>query len=236
MPIPLAESGPERSLLRDDVFERLLEAIVDGVLAPGEQVRDGELADRLGVSRTPVREALLRLAEVGLVVTRPGRSTVVTALDLTAVHEAREVVAAMHAVAVRSAVGRLAPADVDEMRAANERFARAVRAGDLDEAQRADEALHAVPVRVAGNRAVMGVLEQFTPVLRRAEKLRYATAVGQWSIDVHAALVEACAAGDAARAATVTYETWELLVDEPGDGPGSGGEGIEARPSGTGGS
>ena len=51
------------------------DAIVDGTFAPGEQLRDLELAGWLGVSRTPVREALLRLAEAGLVVAEPGRST-----------------------------------------------------------------------------------------------------------------------------------------------------------------
>ena len=54
-----------RSLLRDDVFARLRDAIVDGTFAPGEQLRDLELADWLGVSRTPVREALLRLRRPG---------------------------------------------------------------------------------------------------------------------------------------------------------------------------
>ena len=86
------------------MFGRLRDAIVDGTFAPGEQLRDLELATWLGVSRTPVREALLRLAEAGLVVSRPGRSTVVTPLDLRAVRDARDVVAAMHDVAVRAAV------------------------------------------------------------------------------------------------------------------------------------
>ena len=82
MPIPQESPVIRRSLLRDDVFGRLRDAIVDGTFAPGEQLRDLELATWLGVSRTPVREALLRLAEAGLVVARPGRSTVVTPLDL----------------------------------------------------------------------------------------------------------------------------------------------------------
>ncbi len=82
MPIPQDAPALRRSLLRDDVFTRLRDAIVDGTLAPGEQLRDLELAAWLGVSRTPVREALLRLGEAGLVVARPGRSTVVTPLDL----------------------------------------------------------------------------------------------------------------------------------------------------------
>src|SRR6478752_3065923 len=75
MPIPSDTAGVDRSLLRDDVYRRLRDAIVDGTFAPGEQLKDGELADWLGVSRTPIREALLRLARAGLVVAEPGRST-----------------------------------------------------------------------------------------------------------------------------------------------------------------
>ena len=154
MPIPQESPAVRRSLLRDDVFGRLRDAIVDGTFAPGEQLRDLELATWLGVSRTPVREALLRLAEAGLVVARPGRSTVVTPLDLRAVRDARDVVAAMHEVAVRAAVDRLTERDLAAMRDANERFEDALRRGDVDAAIRADDELHGVPVTVAANAAI----------------------------------------------------------------------------------
>src|SRR5688572_11317306 len=122
MPVPEEPLVVRRSLLRDDVFRRLRDAIVDGSFAPGEQLRDLELATWLGVSRTPVREALLRLAEAGLVVARPGRSTMVSTLDMRAVRDARDVVAAMHELAVRNAVGNLTEADLETMREANRRF------------------------------------------------------------------------------------------------------------------
>ena len=126
MPIPQDAPALPRSLLRDDVFTRLRDAIVDGTLAPGEQLRDQELAQWLGVSRTPVREALLRIGEAGLVVARPGRSTVVSEVEADAVRDARDVVAAMHQLAVREAADRIAAADLDRMREANDRFRAAV--------------------------------------------------------------------------------------------------------------
>src|SRR4051812_22360818 len=89
MPFPAQLPPIDRDLLRVGVHRRIRDAIVDGTLAPGEQLRDQELAAWLGVSRTPVREALLRLAEGGLVETRPGRSTMVTPLDPRATREAR---------------------------------------------------------------------------------------------------------------------------------------------------
>ena len=174
MPIP-ADAPLSRSLLRDDVYVRLRDAIVDGTFTPGEQLRDGDVAQWLGVSRTPVREALLRLAQAGLVVAAPGRSTTVSTLDARAARDAQAVVAAMHELAVATAVPLLTAADLEGMRAANERFRAAIAAGDVDAALAADDAFHAIPVLAAGNAAVVAVLEQFTPLVRRLERVRFAT-------------------------------------------------------------
>lgn len=211
MPIPENAPAIDRRLLRDDVYHRLRDAIVDGSLAPGEQLRDGELAAWLGVSRTPVREALLRLAEAGLVVAQPGRSTTVSSLDLRGVRDARDVVAAMHELAVREAVGSLTQADLKAMDQANRRFRTAIEQGDVEAAVRADDELHGIPVAVASNRALAAVLDQFTPVLRRAERLRFASLGGHASLARHDELIRLCAAGDADQAAAVAFDTWHSL-------------------------
>lgn len=211
MPIPETAAGLGRNLLRDDVYRRLRDAIVDGTFEPGEQLKDLDLAAWLGVSRTPVREALLRLAQNGLVVAQPGRSTAVTPLDAREIRDARDVVAAMHEVAVREAVAVLTKADLAAMREANRRFAAALGAGDVDGALRADDDLHGVLVTIAGNRALATVLEQFTPTLRRAERLRFGSLRGQASVARHDELIRLCAAGDVEGAAAVAYDTWHSL-------------------------
>lgn len=204
----------DRSLLREGVHQRLRDAIVDGTLAPGAQLRDQDLASWLGVSRTPVREALQRLAEGGLVETRPGRSTTVTALDPRATREARDVVAAMHQVAVREAVPALTADDLAEMREASDRFRAAWVAGDVEAALVADDQLHGIPVRVAGNRAVASVLDQFTPLLRRAERLRFSTLAGRDSLALHDRLVALCTDGHAEQASAVAFDTFHGLVTD----------------------
>ena len=215
MPFPPDESAIKRSLLRDDVFERLRDAIVAGELAPGEQLRDSELADRLGCSRTPVREALLRLGETGLVVARPGRSTVVSELDAQAVRDARAVVAGLHAVAVRQAVRLMNETDLEEMREADDRFQDALRRGDVEAAVAADDEFHGVPVRIAANPALESVLAQYTPVLRRAERLRFAAQPSEQPVTSHGRLVAACAAGLVLEATEAAYETWYALETAP---------------------
>ncbi|GAA4403622.1 GntR family transcriptional regulator [Fodinibacter luteus] len=211
MPVPPAPAHVQRSLLRDDVYTRLRDAVVDGTLAPGEQLRDADLAAWLGVSRTPVREALQRLAGAGLVLTTPGRSTTVATLDRREIRNAQVVVAAMHRLAVEEAVGQLTAADLDAMREANARFADALGRGDADAALAADDLFHAIPVAAAANTAIATVLDQFTPVLRRLERLRFASLSGRTSVRLHDRLVDLCAAGDAPAAARVAHETWETL-------------------------
>jgi DNA-binding GntR family transcriptional regulator len=216
MPIPQNEGAIDRRLLRDDVLGRLRDAIVEGTFAPGEQLRDVELAAWLGVSRTPVREALLRLADAGLVVAQPGRSTTVSSLDMRAVRDARDVVAAMHELAVREAVGSLTDGDIEAMRDAGRRFRSAIAHGDVETALHADDDLHGVPVRVAANRALTAVLDQFTPVLRRAERLRFSSREARESLARHDELIRLCAAGDADAAAAVAFDTFHTLpTDEP---------------------
>ncbi|MFI8527577.1 GntR family transcriptional regulator [Promicromonospora sukumoe] len=219
MPIPQNAPAIDRRLLRDDVYHRLRDAIVDGTFAPGEQLRDVDLAAWLGVSRTPVREALLRLAEAGLVAAHPGRSTTVSSLTERAVREARDVVAAMHQLAVRRAVGNLTEAELDAMREANLRVREAIAQGDIDAALTADDELHAVPVAAAANRALATVLDQFTPILRRAEMLRFSSVSGPAAADRHDDLIQACADGDVDRAAQIAAGTWSTL-DPTSDTPG----------------
>jgi DNA-binding GntR family transcriptional regulator len=212
MPVPQDVVGSPRALLRDDVYIRLRDAIVGGTLEPGEQLRDGELATWLGVSRTPIREALLRLAQAGLVYAVPGRSTRVTTIDHRATAHAMSVVAAMHRLAVLEAVGRMTAEDLRRMRAANRRFAAALRAGDVDAALEADDELHEIPVAAAGNAAIVTVLDQFTPVLRRVERIRFATLPGRASVTLHERLIDLCEQGDAEAAADVSWQTWQTLA------------------------
>ncbi|MFZ2502929.1 MAG: GntR family transcriptional regulator [Nocardioides sp.] len=205
-----------RSLLRDDVYLRLRDAIVDGRLEPGQQLRDLDLAEQLGVSRTPVREALLKLADSGLVVALPGRSTVVAQLVADDVRDARDVVAAMHEVAVRTAVGRITAADLAAMRSANQRFEQALERSDIEAALRADDDFHQVPVVVSANRAAQSVLDQFTPVVRRAERLRFSGVTGRDSVALHERLLQHMEQGDVDAAAQVAFDTWHSLAADPG--------------------
>ena len=134
MPIPTDSPTPQRSLLRDDVYRSIRDAIVRGQLAPGEQLRDQELGAWLQVSRTPVREALQRLAQAGLVVAEPGRMTRVAPEDPALILAARQIAAELHGLAIDLAFPTLNEAALDEMEKANDRLSAALGAGDAEAA------------------------------------------------------------------------------------------------------
>jgi DNA-binding GntR family transcriptional regulator len=209
---PLATVG--RVLLRDVALDRIREAIVTGSLEPGAVIKDADLAAQLGLSVAPVRAALARLADEGLVESKPQSRTRVTPLVLSQVRDAAVVVRAMHELAARDAVARLTDDDVAAMRAANERFAAAVRAGAGDAAMDADDDLHGVLLARCGNSAVLATVDRFTPAIRRLERRRFTPAHGEGSVELHERLIAACAASDADTAVITTTEIWTALLSE----------------------
>ncbi|MET9577970.1 GntR family transcriptional regulator [Streptomyces massasporeus] len=202
-----------RTLLRDRAYEAIRDAIVAGEIEPGAVVRDAELAERLGLSRAPVRDAFSRLVDEGLLESKPQSYTRVTPLVASDVRDAAAVVGALHELVTRVAVPRLEAADLTVMRAANERFAAAVSAGDVDAALRADDELHDVLVRVSGNRAAASTVARYTPLIRRLERQRFGEGGSCRSAGLHERLIEACAAGDVDGAVLVTAEIWRGLEE-----------------------
>ncbi|NGO47548.1 GntR family transcriptional regulator [Streptomyces ureilyticus] len=204
--------GPvPRPLLRDRAYEAIRDAIVAGDIEPGAAVRDADLAERLGLSRAPVRAAFSRLVDEGLLESKPQSYTRVTPVVASDVRDAAAVVGAMHELAARIAVPRLFAADVETMRSANERFSAAVRTGDVDSALRADDELHDVLVRVSGNHAAAATIARYTPLIRRLERRRFGEGGNCRSAGLHEQLIEACAAGDVDEAVRVTAEIWRGL-------------------------
>jgi len=203
-----------RVLLRDQAAALIRSAIVTGELAPGAVVKDTELAGRLGLSVAPVRTALARLADEGLVESKPQSHTRVTPLVLQQVRDAAVVVRAMHELAVREVAATVTGDDVAAMRAANRRFADAVADGDLDAALAADDDLHEVLLARCGNGALRATVDRFTPAIRRLERQRFAAAHGRESVALHERLIAACAAGRVADAVATTTEIWTALLSE----------------------
>ena len=196
-------------------------AIVSGELAPGTRLRDQDLAEQLGVSRTPVREAMQRLEAEGLVETRPGSSTRVSPLDPDDARNVFPVVAHLHGLAARLAVPRLGPAEMEAMRRHNERVLQAAEEGDRPRMVEADSDFHAVLVAGSGNDVVVELLDRLTPRVRRYEYALYDAATGQTSAHDHDDIVAACEKGDAEAAARLVEMNWLTLGERVIEGVAS---------------
>jgi DNA-binding GntR family transcriptional regulator len=118
VPVPARSRTTEstRILLPDLVYDNLLTLVVSGDLAPGELLREEEIAAWLDVSRTPVRDAITRLREQGLAVARPNRGTRVAEIDLDQARMIFQTLAALHGMAARLALPHLTEDDLAYMR------------------------------------------------------------------------------------------------------------------------
>lgn len=113
--MPAADTPHLRRLLRDEVYDTILGAILDGTLEPGEVLHDEELMTWLGSSRTPIREALNRLAEEDVVELVPHRHTRVAPIDLAAINEGLFVTGAIHEHLARTNTANLTDEQIDEL-------------------------------------------------------------------------------------------------------------------------
>lgn len=202
--------------LKDRAAAEIRSAIVRGDLEPGTAIKDAELAEKLGLSRTPVREALAMLTDEGLVETKPHAYTRVTALEAEPVQDALLVVRQMHSLATGLVVYRkwLTAEDLTAMRAANKAFKEALEANDVVAALAADNEFHGVTVHRCDNFAITATIDRFTPLVRRAEHSRFSSPAARHSVTQHQQIIEACEQGDHTQAALLVDENWNTLEDE----------------------
>lgn len=193
----------ERSRLRD----ALEEEIAEGKFAPGERLDEMELARRFGVSRTPIREALMHLAAIGLVISRPRRGAVVASLTPAQLMEMFDVMAELEGMAGRLAARRWNAADEARIKAAHEACCRAADTGDADTYYYENEQFHDAIYAASHNTFLYqecSALHRRLKPYRRLQ-LRVANRVND-SIREHGAIVEALLKRDAAGARELLHD------------------------------
>ena len=190
---------PHRSL-PDSVAETVRELIVNGGLAPGEKLDEKLLCERLGVSRTPFREAMRLLSSEGLVRITPRRGARVAEITLADLAETFPILGALEALAGELACQNVTEADLRCLKGMQERMVESYRAGDLDEYFRQNELVHRTIREIAGNAQLIVMLESFSNRVRRARCManlyfdRWTAAIGE-----HEEILMALEARDGAR-------------------------------------
>ena len=146
----------KRAVLRDQIKEVLLERILEGEYEPGDRLIETQIAQELGISQTPVREALRELEILRFVVSEPFKGTRVRLVSRQEILEIYPVRAALEEVAARAAAVRLG-GRVAELEGEFEGMLRAVDAGDLHEQVRHDVEFHRLIVEASGNQTLLNL-------------------------------------------------------------------------------
>jgi GntR family transcriptional regulator of gluconate operon len=164
---PLATRRP----LAEDAAERIREEILSGGLRQGERLIEAHIAEQLGISRGPLREAFKALRAEGLVVDVPNRGTFVVRLSSTDVREIFDLRAAIETHAARTLAQRAGKAQVRELRTLLERLEAAAASGDVRAVSRADLAFHEAVCRLSGNRRLHAVFTRDVPTMQALIKI-----------------------------------------------------------------
>ncbi|QHQ35369.1 GntR family transcriptional regulator [Algicella marina] len=198
---PPAPSRRERlrtSRVSDVIYDDLRSAIIRMDLRPGDPVVEAHIRDRHGVSRTPVREAVLRLAEEGLVDVVSKSGTFVSRIPLVALREAIVARRALEAVTCAAAAERASESDVMSLRAIVQRQRERAETGDLEFFHDADDAFHAEVAAIAQYPGLWTMISNIRVQVERYRRLTLPQP-GRMKMVVqeHAAVVDAIAAHDA---------------------------------------
>ena len=185
--------------LREVVAGQLRLMILDGELKPGQRLVEGQLAERLGVSRNPVREAMRSLEATGLIEVVPRRGAHVCAIDKCEVHHIQQIRILVEGYAVEQAAVRQDPDSIERIRQCMEEGRRATERGDAVSAALCHREFHIAVEKAAG----IPFLQQLLDPLRAQTELVFSVVTdsrGDITWEEHQDIYDAIAAGDAPRA------------------------------------
>jgi DNA-binding GntR family transcriptional regulator len=153
--------------LRDVVFNTLRQAILTGELKPGERLMEIHLANKLGVSRTPIREAIHKLELEGLVTMIPRRGAEVAQITEKSMSDVLEVRRAMDALCAELACDRITEEETEQLNQACENFRRATQTKDVKKIAQADVELHDIIVQATGNKRLVQLVNNLSEQMYR---------------------------------------------------------------------
>lgn len=187
--------------LRDIVFESLKEAIIEGKLKPGERLMEMQLAERLGVSRTPIREAIRKLELEGLVVMVPRKGAYVTDVSLKDIIDVLEIRASLEGLAASLAAQRITSEEIKELELKTEEFGKCYKDNDIEGMIKIDTELHDIIFRAARNERLIGLTDSLREHVQRF-RVTYMTEYKKSAklIEEHKKILEAIKKGDVEKA------------------------------------
>ncbi|GGA36579.1 MULTISPECIES: GntR family transcriptional regulator [Psychrobacillus] len=169
MTIEKSDTKLKRTFMKDEVYNKLRTWIVTGELEPGTKLRDQDLSEQLGISRTPIREALLRLESDGLVVTKANRWTLVSPIDLNGAKNIYSIVWTLERLALEQAFPHISSKDIEELEHLNENFKTAIATEDIYAILQADNKFHHRIIQLSSNLELPPLLSSLKVRIQRIE-------------------------------------------------------------------
>lgn len=211
---PSSEDEPGRSpspvaehrTLREVIAQTIRDGIIRGTFKPGQHITEPDLAERFGISRTPIREAFRQLESEGFLETTPRKGTVVAPVTERDVREFYEIKSLLEGHAARKAAARIGAEELAAMAAANERLIAAHRAGNLREMVAQHNEFHAIFVRASGNERLAQLIESLVLRFQRFRVLLSLSDAIEDFAGEHREIIRAFEAADAERAERLVRE------------------------------
>lgn len=213
MPIPINHAKPIRISAKENAFNQLQQWIIDGTLGPEEKLNDTELAQALGVSRTPIRESLQLLEVQGFVEMFPGKATQVTTIKKEDIKDLLPPLAALQALSAELAIPNLDETIIHHMEDTNERFAHAIQTKDYFAALKIDEEFHQIIVDAANNPYITSMVANLQAHVRRLF-FHNSIVLTTNSIQEHATIIELLKKRDATSVSKVMRDNWLRAIEE----------------------
>ena len=202
--------------LREMVYEELKMQILTGVIVPGTRMMEVELADQMGVSRTPIREAIRKLEKEGLVTIRPRRGAFASSINTDDMLDILEVRQNMEGLAAFFAASRMTPDQLDKLKEISEGYNQAVLDGDMEAMIDYDTRFHRAIVDSSNNKILVQMIEQLQELVLRFRYIYYDSFRRAENMpEEHQAILDAIARGDedaARHAADIHIDRLKKLV------------------------
>lgn len=217
--------------LREKILETIREAILKGTLKPGEKVAEPDLAERFGISRTPIREAFRQLESEGYLTVIPRKGAVVAALSEQDVQEFYAIKSILEGYAAELAADRLEEKDIDRLVQINEKLKLLEKEGDVKTFFRVHNEFHELFLKAAGNKKLYDLVQQLGLKFNRL-RMASLSVDGRMAISVaeHERLIEAFRKHDGIEAENLVKKTaaigGEVLLESMTQA--EGGEGKES--------
>lgn len=208
------ENKIKRVFIKDEAYERLNRLIVTGELAPLTKIKITDLSEKLGISRTPLREALLRLENDGLIISKANRWTMVAPINIEDAINIYPIISSLECLALEKAFDKINDSDIEELIQINEDIKSIDLESDLLEKIRKDNLFHKKIIDISGNIEIYPIIENLKRKVQRMEIFYYNEIQGySKTYDAHKIIIDNMKKRDLEKSLEALRKNWKDTLE-----------------------